>query len=162
LEEVRAELSRTAGGLADAVEDLQEISRGIHPAILSRGGLAPALETLAGRAAVPVRLQTRINRKLPESVEVAAYYIVSEALTNIAKHAQASAVHVELRAEDSVVEVAISDDGLGGADPGRGSGLLGLRDRVEALGGTIDIVSGPNLGTSVVATIPTDESNGTS
>jgi PAS domain S-box-containing protein len=156
LGEVRAELSRTASGLADAVEDLQEISRGIHPAILSRGGLAPALETLVGRAAVPVKLTTRIHRELPESVEVAAYYVVSEALTNAAKHAQASAVHVELRAEDSIVALAIRDDGVGGADPAHGSGLVGLRDRVEALGGTFEVASAPGVGTSLLATIPTD------
>jgi signal transduction histidine kinase len=156
LGEVRAELSSTASGLADAVEDLQEISRGIHPAILSRGGLAPALETLAGRAALPVQLETRIRCRLPESVEVAAYYVVSEALTNAAKHAHASAVEVELMTEDSVVELAIRDDGVGGADPAHGSGLVGLRDRVEALGGTLEIASTPGLGTSLLARIPTD------
>jgi signal transduction histidine kinase len=155
LGEVRAELSSTASGLADAVEDLQEISRGIHPAILSRGGLAPALETLAGRAAVPVQLETRIHCRLPESVEVAAYYVVSEALTNAAKHAHASAVQVELMTEDSIVELAIRDDGVGGADPAGGSGLVGLRDRVEALGGTLEIASTPGLGTSLLARIPT-------
>jgi PAS domain S-box-containing protein len=155
LGEVRAELSRTASGLAEAVEDLQEISRGIHPAILSRGGLAPALETLAGRAAVPVQLETRIHCRLPESVEVAAYYVVSEALTNAAKHAHASAVQVELMTEDSIVELAIRDDGVGGADPAGGSGLVGLRDRVEALGGTLEIASTPGLGTSLLARIPT-------
>jgi PAS domain S-box-containing protein len=156
LDEVRVELSRTARGLADAVEDLQEISRGIHPAILSRGGLAPALETLAGRAALPVQLETRIHCRLPESVEVAAYYVVSEALTNAAKHARASAVQVELMTEDSIVELAIRDDGVGGADPANGSGLVGLRDRVEALGGTLQIASAPGLGTSLLARIPTD------
>jgi signal transduction histidine kinase len=155
LDELRAKLSHTASGLAAAVEDLQEISRGIHPAILSRGGLVPALETLAGRAAVPVQLAARIDRELPEPVEVAAYYVVSEALTNAAKHAHASVVQVELAAENSIVELAIRDDGVGGADPARGSGLVGLRDRVEALGGTIEIASSPGLGTSLEARIPT-------
>jgi GAF domain-containing protein len=160
LGEVRAELSSTASGLADAVEDLQEISRGIHPAILSRGGLAPALETLAGRAAVPVQLETRIRQRLPEPVEVAAYYVVSEALTNAAKHARASAVQVELMTEDSIVELAIRDDGVGGADPAKGSGLVGLRDRVEALGGTLEVASTPGLGTSLLARIPTNGTDG--
>jgi signal transduction histidine kinase len=156
LDELRAELDLTASGLADAVENLQEISRGIHPAILSRGGLAPALETLAGRSAVPVELATRIDRTLPESVEAAAYYVVSEALTNAAKHAQASVVQVELSTEDSIVELAIRDDGVGGADPAGGSGLIGLRDRVEALGGTMEIASSAGQGTSLLARIPSD------
>jgi signal transduction histidine kinase len=153
---LRAELDRTATGLADAVEDLQEISRGIHPAILSRGGLAPALETLAGRSAVAVELKTRIDCILPESVEAAAYYIVSEALTNAAKHARASLVQVELATEDSIVELAVRDDGVGGADPAGGSGLIGLRDRVEALGGTMEIASSAGRGTSLMARIPTE------
>jgi PAS domain S-box-containing protein len=155
-EELRTELDRTASGLADAVEDLQEISRGIHPAILSRGGLVAALETLAGRAAVPIKLDARVPQGLPEPVEVAAYYVVSEALTNAAKHAQASVVHVGLTVEESIVALAIRDDGVGGADPARGSGLVGLRDRVEAVGGTIEIASSPGLGTSLLARIPTD------
>jgi signal transduction histidine kinase len=156
LVDLRADLLRTASGLSEAVEDLQEISRGIHPAILSRGGLAPALETLAGRAAVPVELEARLHGELPESVEVAAYYVVSEALTNAAKHAQASVVQVEVANDDSVVELAIRDDGVGGAEPARGSGLIGLRDRVEALGGSIEITSTPAFGTSLLARIPTD------
>jgi signal transduction histidine kinase len=103
---------------------------------------------------VPVELDLRAERPLPGPVDVAAYYVVSEALTNAAKHAQASVVHVELKAEDSIVELAIRDDGVGGADPERGSGLIGLRDRVEALGGTIEIASVLGHGTSVVVTIP--------
>jgi signal transduction histidine kinase len=157
LGELRAELSETASGLADALEDLREIARGIHPAILSEGGLGPALKTLARRAAVPVQLDIRVKRRLPEAVGVAAYYVVSEALTNAAKHARASLVHVELKAEDSIVELAIRDDGVGGAHPDRGSGLIGLRDRVEALGGTFEIQSSPGRGTSLLAKIPIDE-----
>jgi signal transduction histidine kinase len=156
LDQLRLVLSHTANGLAAAAEDLQEISRGIHPAILSQGGLVPALETLAGRAALPVELDAVLPMGLPDSVEVAAYYVASEALTNAAKHAQASAVEIELSAENSVVELAIRDDGVGGADPARGSGLIGLRDRVEALGGTIEFASSPGNGTSVMARIPTD------
>jgi PAS domain S-box-containing protein len=154
LTEVREELSKTAGGLAAALDDLQEISRGIHPAILSKGGLVPALKGLARRAGIPVELDLHADRRLPDPVEVAAYYVVSEALTNAAKHADASEVQVELRAENSIVEVAIRDDGTGGADPAKGSGLIGLRDRVEALGGTIEISSSRGGGTSLRARIP--------
>jgi signal transduction histidine kinase len=106
---------------------------------------------------VPVQLDIRAGRRLPEAVGVAAYYVVSEALTNAARHARASVVHVELKAEDSIVELAIRDDGVGGARPDRGSGLIGLRDRVEALGGTFEIQSSPGRGTSLLAKIPIDE-----
>jgi signal transduction histidine kinase len=94
--------------------------------------------------------------RLPDRVEVAAYYVVSEALTNAAKHAQASVVHVTVDAEDSIIQLAIRDDGVGGADPARGTGLIGLRDRVEALGGTIEITSPAGRGTSLLVTIPID------
>jgi signal transduction histidine kinase len=154
LPEARAAFSRAARGLTDAVEDLQEISRGIHPAILSKGGLKPAIKTLARRSAVAVELDLRVERRLPEPIEVAAYYVVAEALTNVAKYAEASVVHVDVHAGDSVVELAVRDDGIGGADPSRGSGLIGLKDRVEALGGTLTIAGGPGKGTSVVARIP--------
>jgi len=152
----KAAFSRAARGLTDAVEDLQEISRGIHPAILSKGGLKPAIKTLARRSAVAVELDLQVERRLPQQVEVAAYYVVAEALTNVAKYAQASVVHVDVRTGDSVVELAVRDDGMGGADPSRGSGLIGLKDRVEALGGTLTIAGGPGKGTSVVARIPID------
>ena len=135
LPELRAQLSRVADGLAGALEELQEISRGIHPAILAQGGLVPALKALARRSAVPVELEVRVETRLPEPVERAAYYIVSEALTNTAKHAQASTVHVAVEARDGVLGLSIRDDGRGGADPARGSGLIGLTDRVDALGG---------------------------
>jgi signal transduction histidine kinase len=154
LEELEEQLSQIGGGLADALETLQEISRGIHPAILSEGGLGPALRALARRAAVPVELDVRTDRRLPEHVERAAYYVASEALANTAKHAHASVVHVELEAQDTLVRLAIRDDGVGGAKPGQGSGLIGLTDRVEALGGSIEIVSRPGAGTSLVVTIP--------
>jgi signal transduction histidine kinase len=108
--------------LAGVVEELREISRGIHPAILSRDGLDPALRALARRSAVPVKLDLRTERRLPEHVEVAAYYVVSGALTNAAKHAHASAVQVELDAPDAIVRLAIRDDGIGGADPRQRSG----------------------------------------
>jgi signal transduction histidine kinase len=143
-------------GLAQTLKDLQEISRGIHPAVLSKGGLEPAIKGLARRSAVAVELDLQVEQRLPRQVEVAAYYVVSEALTNVAKYAHASLVHVDVRAGDSVLELAVRDDGIGGADPTRGSGLLGLKDRVEALGGTLTVTGGPGAGTSVVASIPLD------
>jgi signal transduction histidine kinase len=156
-DELRGRLADTASGLAGTLEDLVEISRGIHPAILAAGGLGPALKTLARRSAVLVELDLRNDRRLPERVEVAAYYVVSEALTNAAKHAHASVVHVEVDVDDSIVQLAIRDDGSGGADPARGSGLMGLTDRVEALGGRIEIASPTGRGTSLFARIPTED-----
>jgi PAS domain S-box-containing protein len=153
---IRADISRTADALTSAVEDLQEMSRGIHPAILARGGLGPALKALARRSGVPVDLEVRGERDLPAPVEVAAYYVVSEALTNVTKHAQATFAQVELEVTASTVELVISDDGVGGVDPGRGSGLIGLSDRVAALKGTIAITSPPGRGTTLTASIPID------
>jgi signal transduction histidine kinase/PAS domain-containing protein len=152
--ELQTELSRVADGLAGALEELQEISRGIHPAILAHGGLAAALKTLARRSAVPVELEIHIEARLPEPVEVAAYYIVSEALTNTAKHAHASAVHVAAEARDGVLRLSIRDDGRGGADPARGSGLIGLTDRVDALGGSIEVASPVGAGTTLLIRLP--------
>jgi signal transduction histidine kinase len=137
-------------GVAGALDELREISRGIHPAILARGGLERALRALARRSAVPVELDLRAERPLPEPVEVAAYYVVSEGLTNAAKHAHASVVNVELDARDSILQLAIRDDGVGGADPRRGSGLVGLSDRIEALGGTFQVTSPAGRGTTVL------------
>ena len=154
LDQVKAQLSRAAKGLSHLVEELQEVSRGIHPAILSKGGLGPALKTLARRSSVPVELEVGLTRRLPEPVEVAAYYVVSEALTNAAKHAQASVVQVSLEARDAVLRLSVCDDGVGGAEPGRGSGLIGLRDRVEALGGRMEVASAASSGTSLLVTIP--------
>jgi signal transduction histidine kinase len=154
LPELRAQLSRVADGLAGVMEELQEISRGIHPAILAQGGLATSLKTLARRSAVPVLLEVHAETRLPEPVEVAAYYIVSEALTNAAKHAHASEVHVLVEARGGVLGLSIRDDGRGGADPNRGSGLIGLTDRVDALGGTIDVASPPGAGTTLLITLP--------
>ncbi len=157
LHELQVQLSRVVDGLAGALEELQEISRGIHPAILARGGLAPALNTLARRSAVPVELAVRTETRLPEPVEVAIYYVVSEALTNTAKHAHASAVHVTVEARDGVLELSIHDDGSGGADPTRGSGLIGLADRVDALGGTIEVASPVGQGTTLLITLPIEK-----
>jgi signal transduction histidine kinase len=154
--ELRAQLARTARGLAEVVEELQEISRGIHPAILSRGGLERALRVLASRSAVPVELDLRAERRLPEHVEVAVYYVVSEALTNAAKHAHASVVHVELEADSAIVRLAIRDDGIGGADPAEGSGLIGLSDRIEAVGGRLQLISPSGRGTTLLIEIPVE------
>jgi PAS domain S-box-containing protein len=148
-EELAEQLTQVGKGLTEALDDLRELSRGIHPAILSEGGLIPALKALARRSAVPVQLDLAIAERLAERVEIGAYYVVSEALTNAAKHARASIVDVHARAFDGVLELKIDDDGVGGADPSRGSGLTGLADRVEALGGTISITSPPGEGTSL-------------
>jgi signal transduction histidine kinase len=132
------------------------LSRGIHPAILSEGGLGPAMRTLARRSVVPVELQVGSEGRLPERVEVTAYYVAAEALTNVAKHANASVAEVEVDAEDGLVRLAIRDDGIGGADPTGGSGLVGLKDRVEATGGTLRVQSHPGQGTSLVVELPID------
>ncbi|MDT7686874.1 MAG: hypothetical protein QOG57_7184 [Pseudonocardiales bacterium] len=157
LRELRAQLSRVVDGLAEALEELQEISRGIHPAILTQGGLGPALRTLARRSTVPVELELGVEVPLPGPVEVAVYYVVSEAVTNTAKHAHASTVRVAVEARDGVLELSIRDDGSGGADPTRGSGLIGLTDRVDALGGAIEVVSPVGQGTMLHITLPLDE-----
>jgi signal transduction histidine kinase len=135
MEDVRSELSHTARGLAAAVENLQEIARGIHPAVLSSGGLNVALRGLGRRAGLPVELDVDVPHRLPDPVEVATPYLVSEALTNAAKHARASTVRVHVRAVETVIDLTISDDGVGGADPAHGSGLRGLTDRVERRSG---------------------------
>jgi signal transduction histidine kinase len=151
--EIEGGLARIAGGLAGVFERVREISHGIHPAILSERGLAPALRALARSSPVPVKLDLRGGR-LPGPVEVAAYYAVSEAVANAAKHARASAVQVELGADDAMVRLAVRDDGTGGADPARGTGLVGLGDRIEALGGTLHITSPDGGGTTLLIQIP--------
>jgi signal transduction histidine kinase len=152
--ELQTQLSQIREGLTGALDDLREISRGIHPAILSEGGLHAALKSLARRSAVPVELDFRGNGQLSEQVKVAAFYIVSEALTNAAKHARATVVHVDVETKDVIARLSITDDGVGGADLERGSGLIGLKDRVEALNGRIEISSPPGRGTSLRVTIP--------
>jgi signal transduction histidine kinase len=147
-------MSRIATGLTEAADDLQKISRGIHPAILSEGGLGSALKALARRSAVPVELKADVDGRLPEQVEVAAYYVASEALTNAVKHAQATVVEMCVDCGDRTLALSIQDDGIGGADPTRGSGLIGLTDRVEALGGTISFVSPTGDGTSLRVQLP--------
>jgi signal transduction histidine kinase len=159
LGEIEGGLARIAGGLAGVFDRVREISHGIHPAILSDKGLAAALRSLARRSPVPVELDLRGGR-LPGPVEVAAYYAVSEAVANAAKHARASVVQVELGADDAMVRLTVRDDGTGGADPARGSGLTGLRDRIEALGGTLDVTSPVGGGTTLLIEIPVKGQDG--
>ncbi len=154
LDELEGALARIANGLSSVFDELREISHGIHPAILSEGGLKPALIALRRRSAVPVELDLHTERRLAEPVEVAAYYVVSEALTNAAKHAHASVVQVEVDTQDATLQLAIRDDGIGGVDLDRGSGLLGLSDRIEALGGTLRVTSPAGNGTTVLVKIP--------
>ncbi|MBS1695211.1 MAG: PAS domain-containing protein [Actinobacteria bacterium] len=152
--DLRARLSEVVTGLVAVSTDLQEISRGIHPAILSRGGLGPAIKTLARRSPVPTTLDIHVDVRLPESVEVAAYYVIAEALTNTAKHAQASEIEIAAHIEDGALHIRIGDDGVGGAAAGSGSGLIGLKDRVAALSGRLDISSPAGAGTTLLVTIP--------
>ena len=147
-------LSGASIELALALEELRELARGIHPAVLTERGLGPALESLADRASLPVELEQLPVERLPGQVEAAAYYVVSEALANVAKYAEASAVHVRVAQENGRAVVEVVDDGVGGADPTRGSGLRGLTDRVEALEGRLAVVSLPGQGTRIRAEIP--------
>jgi len=153
---LHAHLIRTGQALVDVLDGLQEISRGIHPAVLSKGGLRPALKALSRRSAVPVELSVRAERRLPEYVEVAAYYVACEALTNAAKHSSASIVTIELDAEDGLLQLDIRDDGVGGADPSQGSGLVGLADRIEALGGQFKLTSPVGKGTAMFIAVPVE------
>ncbi|WP_411710933.1 GAF domain-containing sensor histidine kinase [Mycolicibacterium litorale] len=150
----RDAVTRVVTGLADLHHDLQELSRGIHPAILSRGGLGPAIKTLSRRSSVPVDLDLDVDRRLPEPVEVAAYYVVAEALTNTAKHARATQVTVEARIVDGALHLSVADDGVGGADSSAGSGLIGLKDRVEAVSGHLEVASAEGAGTTLTVKIP--------
>ena len=146
---------RTAAEELDrALEDLRELARGIHPAVLSDRGLAPALETLTARAPLPVDIASSLDTRLPAPVEAAAYYVVAEALANVAKYADASGATVHVARDNGYAVVEVADDGVGGADPGRGSGLRGLADRIEALDGRLHVESRPGEGTRIRAEIP--------
>ena len=136
------------------MEELREMARGIHPAVLAEGGIAPALGNLARRSPIPVELEVDADGRLPEQVEVAVYYLVAESLTNIVKHADASSATVVVDRTDRLVLVSIRDDGVGGADLSRGTGLTGLLDRVQALGGRIDVESPVGAGTHIHAELP--------
>jgi signal transduction histidine kinase len=159
LTELKHQMSRIASGLAEVSLQLQEISRGIPPAILAKGGLPTAIKELARRSPVPVQLDVAITNRLPEPIQTATYYLVAEALTNTAKHAHASTAHVQLDTDhtdagDPVLRISVRDDGRGGADPHGGSGLIGLTDRVDALGGRLWLHSPPGAGTTVRAELP--------
>ena len=147
-------LAGAAAELALALEELRELARGIHPAILSDRGLPVALEALAARAPLPVELDAVPAERLPQQVEAAAFYVVSEALTNVAKYAQASFARVRVTCEDEQAVIEVVDDGVGGADVSLGTGLRGLVDRVEALDGALVVESPPGEGTTVRAAIP--------
>ncbi len=153
-QQVAAQLDTFAAGLDGTLNELLELARGIHPTILTKGGLGPALNALAHRSAVPVEVTVRIAGRLPERIEVAAYFVVSEALTNATKHAHASAISVDANADADVLRIAVCDDGKGGADFTHGTGLVGLKDRVEALGGKILLESKTGKGTALRAELP--------
>jgi PAS domain S-box-containing protein len=150
----RAILADAGEELTVALDELRELARGLHPAVLADRGLRAAVETLAGRAPVVVEIDEILDERLPEPVEAAAYYLIAEALTNVAKYARASTARVRVARAGTGIVVAVSDDGIGGADPINGSGLRGLADRVEALGGTFDVQSPAGGGTSLRAEIP--------
>jgi signal transduction histidine kinase len=159
--QIRTEiLDDVAAELMGVIDDLREISRGIHPAILSEAGLRPALRALGRRSAIPIDIQVRVDGRLPEPVEVGAYYVVSEMLANAAKHARASLVEVDAEASGGTLRLRVRDDGIGGADPVRGSGLIGLKDRIEALGGTFSLNSPAGRGTTVSCELPVMASDG--
>jgi len=152
--ELAARLDAVAEEATRAMAELRDLARGVHPAVLAEGGLRPALRGLARRSAVPVALEIQVEGRLPEQVETAAYFAVAEALTNAAKHADATVVSVAVEVHDRVLRVRVSDDGRGGADPCAGSGLVGLKDRVEALGGRFAVQTAPGAGTTVHAELP--------
>ena len=154
LAELGVQLDRAVAGVAGALDELREIARGIHPAILADGGLRPALRTLARRSPIPVRVDVRLDGRPPERVEVSAYYVVAEALTNAARHARASAVSVAADVAGDVLRIAIHDDGAGGASFTGGTGLAGVKDRVEAVGGRIFLDSPAGAGTSLRVELP--------
>jgi signal transduction histidine kinase len=157
-DELTAQLDGVAATLVGVVDELRELARGLHPTVLADGGLGLALTTLARRSAVPVRLDVGIDGRLPETIELAAYYVVAEALANTVKHAHATVIDIQAAVDDGVLRVGVRDDGRGGADPAGGSGLVGLTDRVEALGGRITFTSPSGSGTTlrVVLPVPAD------
>jgi signal transduction histidine kinase len=156
LEELREVLMRGSREAKAALDELREISRGIHPAILSQGGLGPALRALGRRCTIPVELDISTSGGFAERIEVTGYYVVSEVLTNAVKHASASVVRIAVEQRHATLRLSIRDDGTGGADPARGSGLIGLYDRVEAMGGTITVDSPVGAGTAVLVSLPLD------
>jgi signal transduction histidine kinase len=158
--ELTAQLDGVAAEVREVLDELREIARGLHPAALADGGLRPALKTLARRSAVPVRLDVGVDGRLPDQIELAAYYVIAEALTNAAKHADASHVDVQVEGGEGFLRVRICDDGSGGADLTRGSGLVGLTDRVQALGGRLALHSPRGAGTAVQVVLPLTAASG--
>ncbi len=154
---VAQQLDRLATGMDDVLQELRELARGLHPAILAESGLRSALKTLARRSAVPVQLDIHVDGRLPEPVETAAYYTVSEALTNAAKHARATAADIQVTESDGILHLHVHDNGRGGAAFSHGSGLIGLKDRAEALGGRLLLQSPPGAGTTLEITLPLRE-----
>jgi signal transduction histidine kinase len=153
-DELREALASAAGATTRALDEVREISRGIHPVILTEGGLALALHALRRRSAIPVELEIPTFGRFAERIEVAAYYVISELLTNATKHARASVVHIAVEHRDEELHLSIRDDGIGGADPAKGSGLIGLRDRVEAMGGSFVVESAIGAGTAILVALP--------
>ena len=147
-------LNEASEELQSAIDELRELARGIHPAVLTEHGLGPALEVLADHAHLPVELTAHIPSRLPATVEAVVYYVAAEGLTNIAKYAHATAATLRLEANNKNVVLSVSDNGTGGADPNRGTGLRGLADRVEALGGKLELRSASGQGTLLTASIP--------
>jgi signal transduction histidine kinase len=154
-ERARAALDRAREQLDGALTELRDLARGIHPTVLTERGLEAALDALVRRAPFPVDLRATVGGRLDTAIEAAAYFLVSEALTNAAKHAQADTVSVDVARSGDTLFVTITDDGVGGVDPGQGSGLRGLVDRVDAVGGRLDVSSPPGEGTRVCARLPT-------
>jgi signal transduction histidine kinase len=154
---LEATLAQASEEVRAALAELRELARGIHPAILTEAGLEPAVRSLADRAAVPVELRADLPRRLPGPVEATAYFVVSEALANVGKHARARSASVDLAMVGDSVTVEVRDDGCGGADPTHGSGLRGLRDRVETIGGTLVATSPVGGGTIIRAILPVVE-----
>jgi signal transduction histidine kinase len=147
-------MTAAADEVTATLTELREIARGLHPAALAEGGLRPALNALARRSPVPVHLEVGVDRRLPEPIELAAYYVVSEALTNTAKHADATTIDVRVETSADELRIRVRDDGRGGVDLTRGSGLVGLADRVEALGGRLALHSPVGTGTTVEIALP--------
>ena len=157
LEASREELSGLQRRLESVLDDVREISQGVHPATLSQWGLGPALRTLTRPSSIPVELEIDVPDRLPQSVEIAVYYVVSEALANVSKHARATSADVTVRVVDGSLHASVRDDGVGGVDATRGSGLIGLVDRVEALGGRLSLTSPPGEGTTLAIVLPLDQ-----
>jgi signal transduction histidine kinase len=151
---VRPLIGDAREALAAGLNELRELSQGIHPGLLTERGLGPALEDLIQRMRLPVELDVDLGERLPTAVETAAYYVVAEGLTNVTKHAHATAARVRVGRRDGMATLEVADDGAGGADPAGGSGLRGLRDRVEALGGRFSLTTAPGHGTTIRAEIP--------